>query len=257
MNEMSNIEFIIRGKYNNSEISPSNIPLSLLEDFTSDIYNLLNSIPEITKDDISVSIEKGSFKIKTIIALIAINTIQVDILTLTETKNFNTINKKRSDIFENWINKSKAQNTLEFEIKLNNKKSYIFNSKTEIIRNVNEIWSNSELYVYGELIDIGGASSSNMHIRQDDGKILVINCTKNDLEKQKENRIYQNVAIRVKADQNIKTGEIKNLFFVEFIDYNPEYNEEEFLKLVEKGKNSWKDIDNHIDWIRKLRSNDE
>lgn len=43
MNETGIIEFIVRGKIGDAEISLSNISLSLLDSFTKDIAELLNS----------------------------------------------------------------------------------------------------------------------------------------------------------------------------------------------------------------------
>ena len=257
MNEKGIIEFIVRGKIGDADISLSNISLSLLDSFTKDITELLYSIPELKKEEVVVSIEESSLKIKTLLALIALNTFQVDFETLTATNNLDTINNKRSNIIEEWVRKTKLYDNLEFEVRIGDDKIYKFNSKTNYNRNQPELWVESEIYIYGEVTDLGGASKSNIHIKQENGNTIVVNCTKDDLSNEKENKIYHNVALHLSAKQNIATGEIKDANFIQFIEYNPVLDEKQLSELNEKGRKAWEDIEDHVDWIRKLRSEDE
>lgn len=257
MNNIGNIEFIVRGKIGDADISLSNISLSLLDSFTKDISELLNSIPELKKEEVVVSIEESSLKIKTLLALIALNTFQVDFETLNATNNLDSINNKRSNIIEEWIRKTKSYDNLEFEVRIGDDKIYKFNSNTNYNRNQPELWVESEIYIYGEVTDLGGASKSNIHIKQENGNTIVVNCTKDDLSNEKENKIYHNVALHVSAKQNIATGEIKDANFIQFIEYNPVLDEKQLSELNEKGRKAWEDIVDHVDWIRKLRSEDE
>ena len=257
MNNIGNIEFIVRGKIGDADISLSNISLSLLDSFTKDISELLNSIPELKKEEVVVSIEESSLKIKTLLALIALNTFQVDFETLNATNNLDSINNKRSNIIEEWVRKTKSNDNLEFEVRIGDEKIYKFNSNTNYNRNQPELWVESEIYIYGEVTDLGGASKSNIHIKQENGNIIVVNCTKDDLSNEKENKIYHNVALHVSAKQNIATGEIKDANFIKFIEYNPVLDEKQLSELNEKGRKAWEDIEDHVDWIRKLRSEDE
>lgn len=257
MNETGIIEFIVRGKIGDADISLSNISLSLLDSFTKDIAELLNSIPELKKEEVVVSIEESSFKITTLLALIALNTFQVDLDTLYSTNNLDTINNKRSNIIEDWVKKTKSYENLEYEVRIGDVKSYKFNSNSNFNRNQKDLWVESEIYIYGEVTDLGGASKSNIHIKQESGNIIVVNCTKEDLSSEKDNKIYHNVALHVSAKQNIATGEIKDANFIQFIEYNPVLDEKQLSELNEKGRKAWEDIEDHVDWIRKLRSEDE
>ncbi len=251
------VEFVIRGRISDSEISPNNISLSLISSFAKEINDLINSLQEGKKGEIMASIENGSFKFNTIIALSAFNVLSSEINTLNQTKDFSTIQTKTASVFENWYNKSRENPNLEFEIIPKDKESIKFNSNSIFQKSDDIVWVESELFLYGVITDLGGAQKPNIHLKTENGKSITIICTKNDLINEKENRVYHSSAIRVTAKQNLHTGEIKEPKFLEFIDYNPTFDEAELLSTVEKGRNAWSDIDDHIEWVRNLRSNDE
>ena len=99
MKSTGNIDFIVRGKISDLEISPNHISVSLLNSFSKDISDLLNTIQEAKKEQIIVSIEEGSFKIKAAMFMAAINIINAEIKTLQETNDLNSINEKRGLIY--------------------------------------------------------------------------------------------------------------------------------------------------------------
>jgi hypothetical protein len=256
MNNTGNIDFIVRGKLGDLDISPDHISVSLLNSFSKDISDLLNTIQEVKKEDIVVSIEDGSFKIKAIIVLAAINIINAEIKTLTETNDLNSINEKRSLIYEKWGSNAK-ENNYEFEIKTLDNFGLVINKDSAFNKVDNSIWVESELYLYGLITDLGGSQKPNIHLRLEDGKNIVIACTKENIANEIENRVYHPAAIRVTANQNLQTGELKEIKFLEFNKYNPTFNEKTLLDTIEKGTNAWADVDDHVDWIRNLRTDNE
>lgn len=257
MSNSGSIEFIVRGIQGADAISPDNISLPLLSTFSKDIESMISSIPDIKKDDVIVSIEKSSFKIKTFIALAAFNVFKADLDTLNSTNDLNSINDKRSKILEDWISKSKSYPGLEFEIIPSGSTGIKINSESQIQRIETDIWVESELFLYGIITDLGGASKPNIHLKTEEGVNITIDCKKEDLESETENRVYKPASIRVFANQNIKTGEFKDSRFVSFHDYNPSINEKELLTSIEKGRNAWSDIDDHVAWVRNLRTDNE
>lgn len=257
MAEENSIEFIVRGKNGDKPISPDNISIELLDSFTQDIQSLIKSIPEAKKENITVSIEKGSFKIKSALLLIALNSFLVDIQSLKATNNLNSINDKRSKIFESWLNKSKSTPNLEFEIIPFGHEGIKFNSESNINRIDSDVWVESEVYLFGIVTDLGGASKPNIHLKTENGSIITIDCNKKDLESETENRVYKSASIRVIANQNILSGEIKDAKFVSFEEFDETFDEEAFLESIEKGRNAWSDVSDHVEWVRNLRTDYE
>ena len=121
----------------------------------------------------------------------------------------------------------------------------------------NSIWVESELYLYGIITDLGGSQKPNIHLKLEDGKNVVIDCTKEDIAIETENRVYHSASVRVTAKQNLHTGEFKDAKFLEFNKYNPVFDEKVLLETIDKGTNAWSDVENHIDWVRNLRTDNE
>lgn len=257
MSSSDYIEFIVRGKQGDKPISPDNISLNLLSSFTKDIDSLLNSIQEVKKEDLVVSIEKSSLKIKILIALATLNVLKADVDTLKSTNDLSVINEKRGRVIEDWLSKTKLIPGLEFEIIPFGSEGIKINSESNIQRIETDIWLESEIFLYGVITDLGGASKPNIHLKTEEGNNITIDCKKEDLESETENRVYKPASIRVLAKQNIKTGDFKEAKFISFQDYNPAFNESELLASIEKGRNAWSDVDDHVEWVRNLRTDNE
>jgi len=255
--EVDSIEFIVRGVEGEKQISPKNISLSLLSTFTKDIESLIKSIPESKKEDVVVSVEEGSFKVIVVIGLIAFNAFKADITTLESSNDLNSINVKRSSIIEGWLAKTKLRSDLEYEIIPHGTSGIKLNSKSNIERIESDIWVESEIYLYGIVNDLGGQSKPNIHLKIENGTTITIACKKEDIASETENKVYKPASIRVLAQQNLITGEVKDAEFISFEDYNPTFDEQELLKSIANGRDSWTDVDDHVEWVRNLRTDNE
>jgi len=255
MSLQGHIDFIVRGNVGEFPISPKTIELGLFKSFAEDIEAIINSIPEVQKNSVVISIEEGSFKATAIVAAMAANTLAVDAVSLNNTNDLSSINTVRSKVIERWDKKTKANPSIEFEIRPNGLDGIKVNYQ-RIFKKDENVWLQSELYLYGLFTDIGGKSKSNIHLTTDKNDEVVISCKVDEIKNIKENKVYHSGGVRVLAKQNLYTGEIKDASFIEFIDYNPSYNENELLATIEKGREAWKQIPDHIEWVRNLR-NDE
>jgi hypothetical protein len=250
----SHIDFIVRGKVGDLPISPKTIELSLLKTFSEDIFAIINSIPETKNSEPIVSIEQSSFKARVHVALIAANMVLADAETLNQTNDLSTINSVRSKIIEKWAEKSKNNNSLEFEIRPKGEDGIKVNFEKNFTKSQENIWVEAEIYLYGEVTDWGGSSKSNIHFTTEDKKKVTVACRREDLINQKDNLVYRPGGIRVLAKQNLYTGEIKDAKFVAFIDYSPIYDEAQLNATIEKGREAWKDVKDHVEWVRNLRT---
>lgn len=249
------IDFIVRGKIGDIPISPDAIELGLFQSFADDVATILKSIPDLKKNTIVVAVEEGSFKLKTFLAALAVNTMTVDAATLNQTNDLSSINSVRSKIIESWAKKSKANPTLEFEIRPNGNDGIKIDNNNNFKKD-ESYWVQSELYLYGMFNDLGGMNKPNIHFTTDKQNNILINCKFEDLQNETKNRVYQAGGVRVLAKQNLNTGEIKDASFVAFVEYTPSYNEEELLETIKRGSEAWQDVPDHVEWVRNLR-NDE
>ena len=103
----------------------------------------------------------------------------------------------------------------------------------------------TEKYLTGRIQDMGGKISANVHIQVAGmPKPLVLESSEEYLRNQTENMLYHNVQVRILAEQNIRTGELRNVRLIEFAGKSPSYNEEELNQAIKKGTQAWADVEN-------------
>ena len=115
-------------------------------------------------------------------------------------------------------------------------------------------WVDAEFYFYGILKDAGGKNKANIHLDTEDYGYLTIETGQSLLMGQEENMLYKKLGVRAVGKQDIETGEVdtKSLRLIEFIDYNPKFDEAYLSSLIAKAKQSWKGI-NTADWLSGIR----
>jgi len=246
------IDFIVRGKINDVPITPASVELGLLKSFSEDVAAIMNSIDGLDKGNVIVSIGEGSLKYKTMVALLAVNSLAVDAKTLNQTNDLSSINSVRSKIIEKWEKKTKTNPTIEFEIRPNGEDGIKITSQKQF-KKEESVWIQSEVYLYGVFKDIGG-EKPNIHLTTGKNEKVLISCKEGDIKNQTENRVYHAGGVRVFAKQNLYTGEIKEANLIEFVNYSPQYDEDELLRLTAKGREAWTDIPDHVEWVRNLRN---
>ena len=109
----------------------------------------------------------------------------------------------------------------------------------------------------GTVEDLGGLTSSNIHLRLDDGTTLKVDATRDQIREHERNPVYHAVVIRVELEEDLVTGERRNARFIDFADYNPRIDEDEYRKATEAGRAAWRDVEDAADWVRGIRGGKE
>ena len=257
MSLKGNIEFIVRGNIDGVDITPNSIPLSTLSNFTSDITDLLKSIQEEKKDEIIVSVSEGSFKINAFVAMTTISVFSTEIKILNDTNNLADIDPKRSKVIERWLSRTSKSSNIEYIISPEGNDILKINSDSKLVNTKSDLWLDGDYYLYGIITDMGGDTKPNIHFKTNTNTNLIINCSKDDIINIKDNLIYQVKGIRVKAKQNVLTAEIKDAEFISFVEYNPQFDLQSLQNTIAKGREAWSDVEDHLEWVKNLRSDDE
>ena len=115
-------------------------------------------------------------------------------------------------------------------------------------------WVKVEKYLFGTVVDMGGAQKANVHVRLDDsGELVCIGSNQGYLKEQEENRLYHKVLVRVEAEQHYRTGQLRNLRLLSFEDYSPQYDEDALESFAEASRRAWADVPDAAEWLRRLR----
>ena len=107
----------------------------------------------------------------------------------------------------------------------------------------------------GEIVDMGGRKSTNMHIQTSTGKPIIVRMTRQQVADLKESVIYKRRNIRVAYRYNPTTGETSDYVFQEFVPPR-EFDAELFDNIVKQTTAAWENIPDHVAWIRQQRGDD-
>lgn len=250
------VTFALEDKSRGYEIDPSRIPIDDLIQFSKDVKDFIQGAEkEVAKDDLVVSIKKGSFALES--PPLGSPKLLEDLKFLAGSFDISKLDAKRKKIVESWQKLSKTNTLKKINIDIPSLAKRIeISSSSNFSSPPMEHWVNVERYVRGELQDLGGVKNSNAHIRMSDGKSLTVKTDKASIRAQSANLVYHNVTVRIKARLNLVTGEIKEAELIDFIDYAPKFDEAQFELMTQKGRKAWSDIDDHAKWVRELRGSD-
>lgn len=256
MDNIGNIEIIVKGSIGNIELTPDNYDIREIISILENAEQLLYTGGKKDRPLISYQIEKGSvihiLKIP-IQFIIGFNAI---IGQVNQERNIDFLNLNTSKAFENIQRTAVAKNyTFSIKTSLPNSNEIVLNKDTKFYR-TEAIWAEAEFYFYGKIVNAGGKEKANIHLNTDEYGAIVIHTTISFLEQYDINLLYKEFGVRVSGRQHSKTGEIdtSNLNFIEFIDYNKSYNDDYLKGLREKANQTWlKSGFNADEWLKEIR----
>ncbi len=114
-------------------------------------------------------------------------------------------------------------------------------------------WVQVEKYLHGKIVDIGGKTKANVHLELENGQTLTVSSSHDLLAQDERNRLYRPALLHVTAEENLHTGELRNLRLLAFETHQPSYDDEEFRLMVERGTKAWDDVASATEWTDALR----
>ncbi len=236
------------------EASPQRVKLSSLASFVSDVEIFLRGeTKEIDSTQLDVAVREGSFAIETS-PILAAPSLFGDLKALLQSELLDKIDPKRRAVLERWQKAARSTRDMSFRISapfLGN--PVVVSVESDYHANDADQWVQVERYVRGEIQDLGGATKANAHIRLPDGTLLKVSTDKELLQNEKTNRLYKMAMLRVKAQYNVLTRELRDARLVEFVEYSPSLDEDELTRLTRRGAQAWKDVPDATAWVDELR----
>lgn len=231
----------------------THVPLSLLRDFQKDVSDFLQgSKREVDPSNVMISIESGSLQFVATGLLVA-TSLMTDIRAINSSQTLTSIDPKRIAVITRWQkmaiqNPNRRYRLFNHSLKL----SIDINSKTNF-HELDEVWVSVEKYVFGRIVDMGGKKDANVHVELDNGKSLKIASSQKLLAVDEKNRLYRPALLHINAEENLITGEMRNMNLIEFETHQPKFDQEEFDQLLVKGKKAWSDVQDVNEWIEFVR----
>jgi len=236
------------------ETRPDRVRLADLVRFAEDVQNFLRgSDREVDTQSLEVSVREGSFALETA-PLGPAPRLFSDLQALQGGELLDSLDGKRKEVIESWQKATRTCRELAYRITADFlERPVIVDSETDYRADDADQWVQVERYIQGEIQDLGGKTKANAHVRLRDGVTLKVTTDKAMLRDDTINRLYKAAMLRVKAEYNVLTRELRNARLIEFVAYEPTIDEEELMRLSRRGAVAWKDISDPTNWVDELR----
>ncbi len=249
MNELEYIEIKV------NDVLPHEFDISSLMDLLKNVENLLYPNDKKKRPIISYEVKEGSTRniIRTIAGpIIAVNAILNQIGNEKSIDSIDPVQGKAIQNIQEWA--AKNNQNLIIKTSLKGTSNLEVSRTTQYYRSEN-IWLDSDLYLYGKIVNMGGKTNPNIHLATDDHGLVTIQTSEEVLANQRDNRLYKYAGIHVQAKQNVKSGQLdKNeVKLLDFIDYEQSYDDNYLSSLINKASKSWKDIPDTDKWLSEIR----
>ena len=254
MEEQGYIEIKIDGLVDNKPLKPVDIDIADIKEIISDIETFLYPTrgEKAERPHISYKIEEGSARNLFYLPISAV--IQFNGLSTEISKRGNTdfLDYKRAEIINKFQKKAKEKNlefsffsSLTFEpiLKINKETSFF-----KIVASYIE----TEFILYGKVNEEGGKNPNFHLITKEHGKLVIGASEQQLLEGEK--RLFKIYGVRARGKQNL-SGDNKpyDLKLIDYIIYNPNYDEQNLDLLIERASVNWNSIPNVDVWLQEIR----
>lgn len=256
MNQDTAIEFVLRGKVEGQEISPSTIGLSQFNEFNKQVEEFIAGSQKLKLDQVHIQVNEGSYILRVLLPVVVFSNLEPDLRLMAREDVLGELDLRRAEVVQKWQARTKNNPELSYEVRPSGEAAAKVRISRETDFRVGEVipWVAVEKHLFGEIVDMGGAQRANIHLKLDmGGKTLLVGAGQGYLRDQEENRLYHKSLLHVRAEQHYKTGGLRNIHLIGFVDYRPEYDEAALDQFSTKGAEAWADVPDAAKWVRETR----
>ncbi len=252
--EAQRIEIALVDNSAGFEASPERVRLADLTGFSADVTDFLRGDgKEVDPKTLEVAVRKGSLAIETM-PLSAAPQLFSDLRALLATERLDNLDSRRRDVMERWQKAARQTRQLAYRVSAPFlDRPIVINAESDYHSDDADQWVQVERYIRGEIQDLGGATKANAHVKLPDGTTLKVTTHRDVLRDETVNRLYKLAMLRIKAEYNVQTRDLRNARLMEFVEYEPQVDEEDLARMTRRGANAWKDVGDATAWVDELR----
>jgi len=255
MNAINELRFALSDRIHDVVVSPAHVPLALLGEFQKDVSQFLRgSGCDVDPMQVNVSIEDGSLALVAS-GLIAATTLWADLEYLKSPTKLGLIDPKRADVVAGWQSAAKQHPNRRYAVQGQDGAALFFVDITTDYHRAEDAWVSVEKYLHGKIVDWGGKTKANVHLELENGKTVKVESSQDLIAREEHNLVYRQALLHVSAEENLMTADLRNLRLLAFEHHQPNFDENEFKLMVERGTRAWADVDNTSAWLENLRGN--
>lgn len=242
------------------KIGLDNVSLPILKDLIEQFSAFIKGDNSVNLNEVKIEIKPGS------VALVAehsplTESAVADYRTFKQSGDLSHISPIRAKVIASLQEKARKNPDRLYTISDETTKTSIKSNSVEISSETDfrvvhkDQWIDTETYLHGRVYDMGGKSKSNVHLTLSNGTSIKLGAEESLLADDSENRLYKDQLVRIKAQRNLRTKELRNERLVNFEYYEPSFDEIEFNNQVAKTKQAWQDVPDIVSWVEELRGN--
>jgi hypothetical protein len=255
MEAIGYISITITGKTADGNLNPKDIDIAETKDLLIDVETLLYPTkPEKdARPKVSYEVKEGSVKNNFYIPS-AKAIMFTALMTAVGTEgNIDLLDTKAAAVIDKWQRKAYTTGR-QYAIgsSISPDTSLLTINKTSQFIAPQSNWVNTSLYLYGKIYEEGGLNKVNLHILTDRFGKLPVKATEDQLTSG-DNKLFKTYGLWVKGKQNIDSGELKDLELIDFLFYQPEYDDLALQKLIKKASVNWRDVKDKDIWLSDIR----
>jgi hypothetical protein len=236
------------------EATPERVRLAALADFTADVQTLLRgSNREVDTSALEVGLRSGSVAIVTA-PIAAAPTLIHDLRWLRTSELLDVLDVRRREVVERWQKVARLTRGIAYRISAPFLDSpLVIDASSDYRADDADQWVMVERYVRGEIEDLGGSTRANAHVRLPNKTLLKVSTERRVLHDDTQNRLYKQAMLRIRAKYNVLTRELKDAELIEFVEYAPQFDEADMVRLTRRGAQAWKDVSDATAWVDEVR----
>ena len=253
MNLINELRFTVSDRINDVEVGPRHVPLALLGEFHKDVSEFLRgSGRDVDPMQVQVAVEEGSLAF-VVSGLIAATSLWADLEHLKSPDSLNLIDARRASVVERWQAAARQNPNRRYTVQEQGKKRVFSVNNSTSYHRVEDVWVSVEKYLHGTIMDWGGVTKANVHLKLENGKTLTVESSQSLIAQEEHNLVYRQAFLHVTAEENLVTGDLRKLHLLAFEAHQPSYDDNEFKRMVERGTQAWADVPDSAAWVETLR----
>jgi hypothetical protein len=243
--EAQPLTFALIDESSGYEASPERVRLASLAEFSADVAMLLRgSAREVDPAKLEVAVQFGSVAIRTAPVSLA-PVLFRDLRSLLDSESLDRLDVRRREVLERWQKTARLVRGIAYRISAPFlERPILVNAESDYRADDADQWVQVERYVQGQIEDLGGAPRAN---------VLAVGTERDVLRDDPTNRLYKQAMLRIKAEYNVLTRELRKAKLVEFVEYAPKFDEADMARLTRRGAQAWKDVPDATAWVEDLR----
>lgn len=251
------ISFSLHDELDGRPLTPENVDLLTLHQFMGEVIALVQG--DFSRGEIgqpTVSIEKGSVKLVSLVPVIVAASLYQDLAELSRSRDLDSISSKRADVIENWQTRaakvgSKRHYDLLAAVDGEAPTRVTVSPETNFRHLQLDSWVHAEKYLTGRVVDLGGKTKANVHLVLTSGESVKIDATEDQLEG--ADYLYKSITLNVSVKEHIRTGEIRQARLIDVVKPLREVDEDKLKSLWRKGREAWAGINSPTEWVEQMR----